>query len=123
MAGSSNIDGGPSATLLVISNGDYLLWTKPSHARPGAARWAFKNDSIAEIGYKVVVLVQAFPGGLRGELRAYAVSGDGRATELNNARKGPKLRPRQEQRNYLTSASVACSFSLPPKPWRRAKKK
>ena len=81
----------PAERILFFLDGDYLFWVKPSHARPGAARWAYKDDSIAdddsivEIGYKVVVPVQTFPGGPRGELRAYAVSGDGRATELNNA--------------------------------------
>jgi hypothetical protein len=81
----------PAERILFFVEGEYLFWAKPSRARPGAARWAFKDDSIAdddsiaEIGYRVVVRVQAFPGGLRGELRAYAVSGDGRATELNNA--------------------------------------
>ena len=78
----------PAERILFFLDGDYLFWAKPSHARPGPARWAFKDDSIADddsiakIGYKVLAVAGAFPDGLRGGIRAYAVSGDGRATEL-----------------------------------------
>jgi hypothetical protein len=75
----------PPTRILLFIDGHLLLSTTPWVQRLDAARAVFGSDHPAELGFAADLPAREFPGGLRGELRAFALGGRGAASELGNA--------------------------------------